>query len=311
MTYLQGDYVEARQLYEQSLEIKERLGDQGGKASSLGQLGIIAYEKGDLKRALALTIQTFLLLDALHAPARATALRMLAGIRKRMDEDTFMGHWRALAGERPLPGLPQQDPESTFFAALNDLCGQVVRALGTGGAEQRAGLSIQIDRMMQGDLPVEGARAFLQVLNAWLRGQNAQALERQGQALPSPFREAYKQMVSAVEQETIPSPVAADPEEASEITIGDLPHAVADTILHGTAEQRQQFAVSLEETRQQLPAEAALLSRFLGCLAAALRDETPESAALEAPFTDLWQAFLEALQTGKDEQEEESKENDA
>jgi len=394
VAYLQGDYAEARRLYQQSLEIDERLGDQSGKAATLHQLGMIAYEQGDLEQALVLTIQTFLLLDTLHAPARATALRMLARIRKRMDEARFIGHWRALAGERPLPDLPQiddrqslmqtvidfiqaptwqasqrflkahpellqpevdavllelaaqqehegarqtietyrlllqrcreigiaaafaeqvaeQDPESTFLAALNDLCVQVIRVLGTGETEQREALSIQIEHMMQGDLPVEGTREFLQVLVAWLHGQDAQALERQVQALPSPFREAYERMVSAVEQETIPRPVAADPEEASALTLEDLPHAVAAAILGGTAEQRQQFAVALEEARQQLPTEVAPLGRFLGCLAAALRDETPESAALEAPFTDLWQAFLDALQTETNEQEEEKGENDA
>jgi hypothetical protein len=370
------------------------LGDQSSKAITLNSLGEIAYEQGDLEQALVLTIQSFLLLDALHAPARAMALRMFARIRKHMDDATFMGLWRALAGERPLPDRTQiddhqsliqtvidfiqaptwqvsqrflevhpellqpavdgvlqelaarqehegarktiethrlllqrcreigiaaafaeqgagQDPESAFLAALNALCDQVVSALSTGGAEQREALSKQIEQMMRGDLPVKGVRAFLAVLIAWLGGQEIQALERQGQALPSPFREAYEQMVAAVEQEAIPRPTTTDPEEASEITIEGLPHAVADTILHGTAEQRRQFAVSLEETQQQLPAEAAPLGRFLEYLAAALRDETPEHAPLEAPFTDLWQAFLEAMQTGMDEQEEGSKENDA
>ena len=116
----QGDYVEARRLYQQSLEIKERLGDQGGKANSLGQLGTIAYEQGDLEQALVLAIQAFLLFDALHAPARATALQMLARIRKRMDEDTFMGHWRALAGERPLPDLPQIDAHQSLMQTIID-----------------------------------------------------------------------------------------------------------------------------------------------------------------------------------------------
>jgi len=198
----------------------------------------------------------------------------------------------------------KQDPESAFLEALNDLCGQVVRALGTSEAEHREVLAIQIDQMMQGDLPVEGTREFLQVLTAWLYGQDVQALERQGQALPSPFREVYEQMAEAVEQGTNPRPIAADSNEESARTLEDLPHAVADAILHDTAEQRQQFAMSLEEARQQLPAEAAPLGRFLGCLATALRDETPESAALEAPYTDLWQAFLEILQTGTNEQEE-------
>jgi len=65
------------------------------------------------------------------------------------------------------------------------------------------------------------------------------------------------------------------------------------------------------EVQQQLPAEAAPLGRLLECLGAALRGGTPDSTALEAPYTDLWQAFQDALQTGTNEQEVERKENDA
>ena len=118
--WAQGEYAEARWLYQQSLETFKRLGDQRGKASSLGSLGIIAYEQGDLEQALVLTIQTFLLLDALHAPARATALWMLARIRKRIDEARFMRHWRALAGERPLPDLPQIDGRQSLMQTVID-----------------------------------------------------------------------------------------------------------------------------------------------------------------------------------------------
>ena len=282
----QGDYAEARRLYQQSLEIDERLGDLLGKANSLGQLGIVAYQQDDLERALVLTIQTFLLLDMLHVPARAAALRMLVRIRKHMNEDTFMGHWRALAGERTLPDLPQidnrqsliqtiidfiqapnwqvsqrlleahpellqpevdavllqlaaqqehegahktiethrlllqrcreigiaaaiaeqgaeQSPESAFLAVLNDLCGQVVSVLHNGETAQREALATQIEHMLQGDLPIKGARAFLHVLTVWLHGQDTLVLERQSKALPSPFRETYEHMVYAVEQETI------------------------------------------------------------------------------------------------------------
>ncbi len=319
IAYLRGDFAEAQRLYQQSLEISERLGDLLGKANSLGQLGNIAYKQDDLEQALVLTIQTFLLLDTLHAPARATALQMLARIRKSTAEDTFMGHWRALAGERPLPDLlpidghqsliqtfidfiqapawqtsqqfleahpellqPEvdavllelaaqqehevvrkaiemrrlvlqrcreigiaatfaergagQDPESAFLAALNDLCSQVVNILHTGGTEQREALSIQIEHIMRGDLPVEGAHEFLQVLAAWLHGQDVQALERQGQALSSPFREAYEQMVTAVAKETGPSPTTVDPKDASALSLEATSHDVADAILHGTAE---------------------------------------------------------------------------
>jgi tetratricopeptide (TPR) repeat protein len=354
---LQGDYAEARRLYQQSLEIDERLGDQRGKANSLGQLGTIAYEQGDLEQALVLIIQAFLLFDALQAPDSATALVNLARIRTRMDEATFMGHWRALAGDRPLPDLPQvdtalvelaaqqehegaretikthrlllqrcrqigiaaafaeqkvrQDPEGAFLAVLNDLCGQVVTVLHNDEAAQREALATQIEHMLARKLPVEGARAFLNVLIAWLCRQDAQMLERQSKALLPPFRETYEYMVHAVEQGTIPSPEAADSEAASALTIEDLPEVIAALIRQGTEEQKQQFADSLEETQRQLPSEAAPLGSFLGCLTAALRGEIPDIAALEAPFTGLWQAFLDELKMRTNKQEEEKEENDA
>jgi len=43
----QGDYPTARDLYTQSLEIKQRLGDQAGIATTLRQLGNVAYVQGD------------------------------------------------------------------------------------------------------------------------------------------------------------------------------------------------------------------------------------------------------------------------
>ena len=51
IAYLQGDYAEAQRLYGQSLEIKERLSDQGGQARILHQLGIIAQAQGDYAEA--------------------------------------------------------------------------------------------------------------------------------------------------------------------------------------------------------------------------------------------------------------------
>jgi hypothetical protein len=204
-----------------------------------------------------------------------------------------------------------QDPGSAFLAALNDLCAQIVTILRTGEAEQREALSIQDEQMLHGDLPVEGAREFLQVFTDWLRGQDTQVLERQSQALPSPFREAYEQMLTAVAQEPIQNSVAADPDKVPSFAPEDLPLAVAAAILHSTAEQRRQFAEFLKEAQQQLPAEAAPLGMFLECLAAALRDGTPDIAPLEAPFTDLWQAFLDALKTEANEQKKEGEKNDA
>jgi hypothetical protein len=74
-------------------------------------------------------------------------------------------------------------------------------------------------------------------------------------------------------------------------------------------EERQQFATVLIENQQYLPPEGAALGRFFACLAATLLGETPEVAELEAPFTDLWQAFQDTLRAapGEESQQGESK----
>ena len=130
---------------------------------------------------------------------------MIARIRAQMDEATFLAHWRALAGDLPVPALPQE---------------------------------------------------------------------------PS--------------QEEAPSSK----------TFEDVLNAVADALLHGASEEREQLATSLVEVQQQLPPSEAALGRFLACLAAVLRGETPDLTVLEAPFRDRWLQFQQILQTRSSEQDQ-------
>ncbi|QBS40383.1 tetratricopeptide repeat protein [Nocardia sp. CS682] len=46
-----GDYAEAQRLYQQSLTIKEELGDRAGMATGYGQLGVLAHDRGDYAEA--------------------------------------------------------------------------------------------------------------------------------------------------------------------------------------------------------------------------------------------------------------------
>jgi tetratricopeptide (TPR) repeat protein len=46
-----GDYTEARRLYQESLKIKQELGDKSGVSASLGQLGMLAQATGDYTEA--------------------------------------------------------------------------------------------------------------------------------------------------------------------------------------------------------------------------------------------------------------------
>lgn len=60
-----GQYEQARSLYQQGLEIAEQLGDEGGQANSLHQLGIIALDKGKYEQARSLYQQSLAIKERL------------------------------------------------------------------------------------------------------------------------------------------------------------------------------------------------------------------------------------------------------
>lgn len=76
--------------------------------------------------------------------------------------------------------------------------------------------------------------------------------------------------------------------------VQELTRLASTTFAQGTLDDRQQLAVNLDEVQHGLAPEDAALRTFLGCLAAALRGETPDATTLEEPFTQLWQQFREA-----------------
>ena len=78
LAYLQGDYEQARSLYQQSLLIQEQLGDLSGKASSLHQLGILAQNQGDYDQARSLYQQSLLIKEQLgNLSGKASSLGQL------------------------------------------------------------------------------------------------------------------------------------------------------------------------------------------------------------------------------------------
>ena len=79
LTRLQGDYRVARALCEQSLAIRRELGDRRGIATSLHDLGMVAYERGDYRAARALYEESLAILRELGYRSRiATALESFA-----------------------------------------------------------------------------------------------------------------------------------------------------------------------------------------------------------------------------------------
>jgi hypothetical protein len=198
--------------------------------------------------------------------------------------------------------LERQNPAQIFADELNRICNEVVATVRTGETEQRKVVATRLEQILEGDLPLVGAPDFLQLLIVWLRGQPTQALEERLQA---PFRDVYTQMLAAVDQTA-----GEDAGDDDGLTLEKLPDVVSSAILQGTTEQRDQLAASLAEAQQRLPPEAGPLGAFFGCLGAALRGETSEVSVLESPFTEMWQAFQEALSMPLPETTQQEEEQD-
>jgi tetratricopeptide (TPR) repeat protein len=84
---LQGEYEQAHSLYQQSLEMAERLGDQSGQAGCLHQLGMIAQEQGKYEDARCLYQQSLEITEILgNQNGRATTLHALGTIAQDQGE---------------------------------------------------------------------------------------------------------------------------------------------------------------------------------------------------------------------------------
>ncbi|MFD4602225.1 tetratricopeptide repeat protein [Streptomyces sp. NPDC058464] len=80
LAFLQGEYEEARNLYEQSLKIKQRLGDQAGSANTYGQLGMLAQQQGEYEEARRLYEQSLKVFQRLGDQAGAAGTYHQLGI---------------------------------------------------------------------------------------------------------------------------------------------------------------------------------------------------------------------------------------
>ncbi|HEX8096633.1 MAG TPA: tetratricopeptide repeat protein, partial [Pyrinomonadaceae bacterium] len=75
-----GELTEVRRLYEESLEIRQKLGDQRGIANSLHQLGLLAEAEGDKAEAARLLREALDIFERLKAPYAEIARRNLARV---------------------------------------------------------------------------------------------------------------------------------------------------------------------------------------------------------------------------------------
>ena len=84
-----GDYGQARQFHQESLRIKEELGDRAGVAISLGQLGRLAELEGNYRVAVRLWAVALATFEELHSPNRDIVLGWFARLREQLGEERF------------------------------------------------------------------------------------------------------------------------------------------------------------------------------------------------------------------------------
>ncbi len=102
----QNNYPEAKKFYTQSLTIFKQVGHEDGQATTLGQLGMLAYEQRYYEQALEDLGNAYVLFEKLHSPYCIPAQHGMARIRRFMDETTFTALWQSISGGQPFPMLP-------------------------------------------------------------------------------------------------------------------------------------------------------------------------------------------------------------
>ena len=321
----QGEYEEARRLYQQSLEISERLGNQSGRASALHNLGMIAQDQGEYEKAKRLCQQSLEISERLgDQSGRAATLNRLGLIAQDQGEYEKA---RQLY-QQSLEISERLGDQSTRANALHNL-GRVAQDQGDyEKARQLYQQSLEVNERL-GDLRERAISLYQLGRIAYLQGDFEKALIYTIQtyvvfdSLRSPLRDSAQGMIAIIRRDmdettfvaywraiagdrplvvTVEQEETQDTDKDNTLTVEQLSDHVSSLILRGTVEQRLQFAAHLVEAQQQLPPEEAALGRLFDCLAAALRGETPEVALLEAPFTDVWQAFQDALRAALGEE---------
>ncbi len=84
-----GEIGEARRLYGESLKIKQELGDRRGIAETFGQLGRVDEEEEDYFSALDKYLLALSILKELNDPRSGLAESDISRLREKMGEEVF------------------------------------------------------------------------------------------------------------------------------------------------------------------------------------------------------------------------------
>ncbi|MBM4137823.1 MAG: tetratricopeptide repeat protein [Nitrospira sp.] len=86
---LKGDYDKALEFYQKSLEIKEKIGDIAGAASSMGMIGNIMYIKKDYKTALRNYLISLDIFEKIGSPNADIVKGFISELIKKIGEEEF------------------------------------------------------------------------------------------------------------------------------------------------------------------------------------------------------------------------------
>ena len=87
----QGQVDQAIALYQQSLEIKERIGDVQGKAATLAMMGVLSANNGDFQTAISYLQESLTILQHLKSPDAATVQSWLEQVQQIQKSPPLQG----------------------------------------------------------------------------------------------------------------------------------------------------------------------------------------------------------------------------
>jgi len=82
-----GDYDRALELYGQSLEIAEKLGDISGAATSLGQIGKLLMDQEEFEKAAPYLFSAYQIFEKIGSPNVKIVAKWLGQVKEKLGEE--------------------------------------------------------------------------------------------------------------------------------------------------------------------------------------------------------------------------------
>jgi tetratricopeptide (TPR) repeat protein len=191
--FLKGDYESALKQYEKSLEIREKIGDIPDLALSMAQMGKLYFQKKEFAIALEFFIQAFLIFSKIGSPNANKARNDIERCREKLPEEQFQAILRKFKLKPEDFDTPQDQQKKVmeFFAAVTTDA-VTAKEKNTGEKEKTIARIKQIlDQLPQDNPEVEYIKSYLQMLLAYVQGEEVQAyLEK----IPKELKEIFEKI---------------------------------------------------------------------------------------------------------------------